>query len=47
LLHINSRTVAAFYTKPSQDVEAPDASTSSLGFVVGHRMGAYMVWPQK
>jgi hypothetical protein len=46
-LHIDSRTVAAFYTKPSQDVEAPGASTSSLGFVVGHRMDAYMVWPQK
>ena len=46
-LHIDSRTVAAFYTKPSQDVEAPGASTSSLGFVVGHCMDAYMVWPQK
>jgi hypothetical protein len=47
LLHIDSRTVAAFYTNPSEDFEAPGASTSSLGFVVGHRMDAYMIWPQK
>ena len=34
-------------TKPSEDVDAPGASTYSLDMVVGHRMNAYMVWPQK
>jgi hypothetical protein len=42
LVHIDSRRVAIFYTKPSHDVDAHGASTSSLGFVVGHRMDAFL-----